>query len=173
MYSTFLSSYFVSVSFHSKMAMFGQIFSWIVKIFQYFIIVRFFILHPDVGSDELWRFLLLQGIWERLETIMMSTWLFFSRLTRAGLTPPSLISCLLSLTMRSAKLSVVCVSKTTSVIHSHDYVLNIQDKAGCEGWTWLSETSADYPEHCLMFSSLGDIENYPNCVREGPIYKSK
>ena len=37
---------------------------------------------------------------------------------------------------------------------------------GCEGWTWLSETSAEYPNHCLMFSSLGDVENYPNCVRE-------
>ena len=48
-------------------------------------------------------------------------------------------------------------------------MFNIQDKAGCEGWTWLSETNADYPNYCLMLSSLGDIENYPNCVREGEI----
>ena len=42
-----------------------------------------------------------------------------------------------------------------------------QDKAGFEGWTWLSETSADYPNYCLVFSNLGQTEDYPSCVREG------
>ena len=46
---------------------------------------------------------------------------------------------------------------------------NIQDKAGCKGWTWISETNADHPNYCLMFSSLGDLENFPGCVREEPI----
>ena len=51
-----------------------------------------------------------------------------------------------------------------------NFFFKYQDKAGCEGWTWLSETSADYPNHCLVFSSIGDVENYPNCVREGTIF---
>merc|ERR1711953_14035 len=42
-----------------------------------------------------------------------------------------------------------------------------RDKVACEGWTWLSETSADHPKHCLMFSSFGDVINKPNCV-SGP-----
>merc|ERR1712110_353519 len=43
-----------------------------------------------------------------------------------------------------------------------------RDQVGCEGWTWISKASADYSEHCLIFSSLGDIENYPNCVSGPP-----
>ena len=48
-------------------------------------------------------------------------------------------------------------------------MLKYQDNAGCEGWTWLSETNADYPDYCLMFSSLGDVQNFPGCIRNGKI----
>ena len=53
-------------------------------------------------------------------------------------------------------------------IHILIMCLHTQDKVGCEGWTWLSETSADYPNHCLRLSNLGHIENYSSCVREEP-----
>ena len=49
-------------------------------------------------------------------------------------------------------------------------MFDYQDQAGCEGWTWLSEASLDYQEHCFIFSSLGDVENFPHCVREGKIF---
>merc|ERR1719189_3026268 len=42
-----------------------------------------------------------------------------------------------------------------------------RDKTGCEGWTWTDD-NADYPEHCLMLSNLGDLENYPDCVSGPP-----
>ena len=156
---------YVSVSSHSKMAMFGQRFILIiVEIIKYFIIVRFPILRSDDGSDELWHFLLLQGM---SGSIMMATLdiSLFSRLTRAGLTPPCWMSSLLSRTMKSVRLSAVCVSKTTFIIHRKNDVLNIQDKAGCEGWTWTDEDNTALHNECILYSDFGRTISYPHCVR--------
>ena len=109
-----ISTCYVAVSFYTKMAMFGQKINKIVKIIQYFFIARFPILRSGDGSDELQHFLLLQS----MSDIMMSSLhiSLFSRLTRAGLTPPCWMTCLRSPTMKSAGLSVVCVSKTTNIM---------------------------------------------------------
>ena len=105
--------------------------------------------------------------------MMMSTLdiSLFSRLTRAGLTPHCLIFSLLSRTMKSAGLSAVCVSKTTFIIHLNNDVLNIQDKAGCEGWTWTDddEDNAGLTNRCFMFSNLGDLQAFPDSIRKESI----
>ena len=95
----------------------------IVKIIQYFFIARFPILRSGDGSDELQHFLLLQSM---SDIVMSSLHIsLFSRLTRAGLTPPCWMSCLLSPTLKSAGLSVVCVSKTTNLCHrNYDYLIS-------------------------------------------------
>ena len=68
--------------------------------------------------------------------------------------------------MESVRLSVVCVSKATFIIHLNNDVLNIQDEAGCEGWTWTDEDNAVFSNNCWMYSSLGELTAYPHCVRK-------
>ena len=40
---------------------------------------------------------------------------------------------------------------------------SLQDTPGCVGWTWTDE------EDCLMFSQLGELTQYQNCVRQESI----
>ena len=45
-------------------------------------------------------------------------------------------------------------------------ILKYQDKTGCEGWTWTDEDNAVFRNNCWMYSNLGDLTDYPHCVRK-------
>ena len=46
---------------------------------------------------------------------------------------------------------------------------SLQDTYGCVGWTWTDEENQDIAANCLMFSHLGELTQYQNCVRQESI----
>ena len=45
------------------------------------------------------------------------------------------------------------------------FVINIQDTAGCEGWTWINENNELLPNDCLMYSHVGTTMEFPDSIR--------
>ena len=43
----------------------------------------------------------------------------------------------------------------------------LEDTVGCEAWTWTDEVNQDVTNHCWMFSHIGELTAYGDCVREG------
>ena len=48
-------------------------------------------------------------------------------------------------------------------------MLYLQDKAGCEGWTWTDEENSDLANYCWMYSELGQLTSSSNCIRKESI----
>ena len=43
----------------------------------------------------------------------------------------------------------------------------LEDTVGCEAWTWTDEDNQIFANHCWMFSQIGELRSYGDCVREG------
>ena len=43
----------------------------------------------------------------------------------------------------------------------------LEDTVGCEAWTWTDEDNQDGANHCWMYSSIGELTSYGDCIREG------
>ena len=43
----------------------------------------------------------------------------------------------------------------------------LEDTVGCEAWTWTDEDNQLFTNHCWMFSHIGELTSYGDCVREG------
>ena len=145
-----------------------------IKYFKtFFARYRFPILRPGDGSDELQHIVLLQGMAVSDTTMMSSLDRYLLVLQVDQSWTNSTVQDVLTSVPDYEECRALCrvsLSETTVGILRNVIILKYQDQVGCEGWTWISKASADYSEHCLIFSSLGDIENYPDCVRKGKIF---